>query len=170
MKIKRLRLEKRIKIISSTVLAAEYNNKIFRLTESGTHFVDWLNGNLTGGLLRPLAGVVFETLPAAHSTGGWNDLNKNVSEYVETLLTARMLIQRGELNYYYENAETYGAPSWFKKRQAEVDLVIRNIIEETPGVIGIRTFNSKLDVNRNYSANTEILCGGGEILWQTIAI
>lgn len=170
MKIKKLQVEKRIRITDGQTLGAEYNNKIFVKTDDGFSFIDWLNGSLSNGLTKPLTSVIYEDLSESYSLRYWNDISRDVREYVQTLLTARLMIQRGELNYPYEDASQYGSPSWLKKRKLEVDLILRAIILETPGVVGIKSFDSSVNQKREYLCETEIICAGGETLWQSIAI
>lgn len=170
MKIKKLKIEKLIRVINivdTGLLGDEYKNKIFVVNENG--FVDWLNGR-EGEFIKPLSAVVSEELKEGYSTGSGRDITTSNAEYVKTLITARLLIQKGELNYQLENTSEVGLESWFKKRPAEVDLILKNMIGQTPGVRGIKSFKSSVNSNREYSCEVEIVCEGGEIIWQSIEI
>ena len=172
MQVKELTLEKRVRIISNGDLPAEYKNKIFVLNpEDDTEFIDWLNGSIALGFMKNIAdnSVVVEKLADAYSFKGWNKISANSVDYVKTMLIERIYTQRGELVYPQEQTNNIGCPPLYKKRQREVDLILKNIISETPGVIGIKEFVSTV-VGRAYTAETAIVCEVGEMLWQTIAI
>ncbi len=171
MRVRKLIIEKRIKILSANNNEdKDYEGHVFVLKNDNS-FIDWLNGK-PNSYTRDLSDFVYESISPEYSTSGRfsNNYSKNTKEAVEARLVDTLLTQRGELSFAGTELAYYGAPSWFKKRQADVDLLLTELILQIPGVNRINTFESNVDEKLAYKCRVEIITEEGDTLWQTIEI
>lgn len=171
MRVRKLIIEERIKILSAkNDEDKDYEGHVFVLKDE-TSFIDWLKGK-PNSYTRDPSDFVYESISPEYSTSGRfsNDYSKNTKEAVEARLVDALLTQRGELSFAGTELAYYGAPSWFKKRQADVDLLLTELILKIPGVNRINTFESNVDEKLAYKCRVEIITEEGDTLWQTIGI
>lgn len=171
MRVRKLIIEERIKILSANDDEdKDYEGHVFVLKDDNS-FIDWLKGK-PNSYTRDLSDFAYESISPEYSTSGRfsNNYSKNTKEAVEARLVDTLLTQRGELSFAGTELAYYGAPSWFKKRQADVDLLLTELILQIPGVNRINTFESNVDEKLVYKCRVEIITEEGDTLWQTIGI
>lgn len=176
MRTRKLKLEKRLRIIKAPGGKKEYEGKVFvyELSPSTQEplIIDWLGGLQENKYRMSLGhGWVLEYLEEAYSTGGrWSreyyTVNKDI---VGTFLIHGLLTQQGELGMVDPSLKDFGAPVWFKRKKNEVDLLLQSVIMNTLGVTNILTFHSEVNADNEYICKVEIEAGK-DIIWQTIEI
>jgi hypothetical protein len=150
---------------------AEYIGESFEAVienQSITGFIDWLNGNsIDGFIINPAEIGTYKIYTGWDIEGFDNSIASTNRESVAQWLKQKLLIQYGELNYYMEDTSDVGVPYIDKKSKEELDLIIRSEILNTPGVIDIMSFTSRVE-NRVYVLNFSVKTTEGEIVWLSI--
>jgi len=168
MRIRKVRKIRYITFINASLSENnEYVGESFEavvVNDTITKFIDWLNGN-------------GEVIPIGDYTqgDGWDfDFFHNAYalsevEIVTQLLQQHLSIQLGELIYSFEDTSNIGIPYINKKKQEEMDLILRDEIASTQGVAKILTFKSVME-DRLYKLEFTVETNGGDTVWLTTEV